>query len=471
MRFLLLLFTLLALGCAPSSPSGHDHAAGEVQLYTCGMHPEVVQEGPGQCPICGMDLTPMGEKGSSTAVFVEPHVIQTMGVRTAVVTPQTLFKHLRTLGEVDVAEDEVTVVNLRLSGWVERIHVDRTGDAVKRGQRLFDLYSPELVAAQEELLLAGGGPLATSARKKLSLFGIADSDIDAVVSSGKAARTLPIRAPASGFVLHKDVVEGARVSAGQDLYRIGNLSKVWVNAEVYEFDAPWVSEGQRAQAELSFAKGTVLEGKVAYVYPTLNQTSRTLRVRLEFDNPGVSLKPGMFATVYIEYRRVEDVLAVPREAVLHSGERELVFVARGDGHFEPREVTTGLEADHHLVEVLSGLESGEEVVTSGQFLLDSESQLQEALSKLISGDEAREEAPTQVYSCPMHPEVIEGEPSQCPKCGMDNVLRDATPEELEKAYGNAEAAYVCPMHPTETSDEPGRCGICGMFLEKREGAE
>lgn len=469
LHLLLFAVSLLILGPLGCGGSGTSPSASQDALYTCGMHPEVVQPGPGSCPICGMDLTPMGDRTGGSEVVVPSHVVQTMGVRTAVVEPQTLFKHLRTLGEVDVAEDEISVVNLRLSGWAERIHVERTGDRVTKGQRLFDLYSPELVSAQEELLRTRGGPLADAARKRLSLYGISDQDIDGVLKSGVASRTLPIRAPSAGYVLRKDIVEGASVSAGQDLYRIGNLAKVWVNAEVYEFDAPWVSEGQRAQAELSFARGTVLEGKVAYVYPTLNENSRTLRVRLEFDNPGVELKPGMFATVHIEYRRVEDVLAVPREAVLHSGERELVFVAQGKGSFEPREVITGLEADRHLVEILSGLKAGEEVVTSGQFLLDSESQLQEALSKLMSGEEARKEAPTEVYSCPMHPEVVEGEPSRCPKCGMDNVRRTGTAEEIAAAYGAPDAAYVCPMHPSETSDEAGRCGICGMFLEKRGG--
>ncbi|MCO4747797.1 MAG: efflux RND transporter periplasmic adaptor subunit [Proteobacteria bacterium] len=467
MRMLFLVMSLWLVACGSSNPAA-DAPAEQAQLYTCGMHPEVVEHAPGSCPICGMDLTPMGETSVDETVHVPSNVVQTMGVRTAPVRSQTLFKHLRTLGEVEVAEDEVSVINLRLSGWVERIHVERTGDPVKAGQRLLDLYSPELVSAQEELLLAGSGPLAESARKKLQLLGITDYDIDAVVAAGSASRTLPIRAPTAGFVLHKDVVEGARVKAGQDLYRIGNLQKIWVNAEVYEFDAPWVEEGQRAQAELSFAKGVVLEGRVAYVYPTLTASSRTLRVRLEFDNPGVGLKPGMFATVHIEYRRLEDAIAVPREAVLHSGTREIVFLAEGNGHFRPREITTGLEADHHLVEVLSGLHEGEEVVTSGQFLLDSESQLQEALAKLISGEEAKEVAPTQVYSCPMHPEVVEGEAGQCPDCGMDLELRDGTEAEILKAHSQAEHAYVCPMHPTETSDEAGRCGICGMFLEKRE---
>ncbi len=529
------------------------------QLWTCGMHPQVIEDHPGICPICDMNLTPMkmrgdegepppdGERvishwvapmdpnfvsdkpgkspmgmdlvpvyqdelnaGGNGMVTIDPVVVQNMGVRTEVVQRQTIFRHLRTIGEVQVAEDEVSVVNLRFDGWVERIFVDKTGDEVTAGQRLFEIYSPELVSAQEEYLLALGSqgadsPLARSARRKLELWDISARDIDAVASSGESARTITIRAPSGGFVLHKNVVEGARVKAGQDLYRIGDLASIWVEAEVYEFDAPWVALGQPAQMELSFQKGTIIEGEVAYIYPTLNPKSRTLRVRLEFDNPGLGrpaatqagaigadgaadaaaqrprpiLRPGQFATVYVQYRRQEDTIAVPTEAVIHTGERELVFVALGQGRFAPREVTTGLIADHRLTEVLNGLKPGEVVVTSGQFLIDSESQLQEAVQKLLAlraadgGDGAEDDevapTPTTVTSCPMHPEHVQAGPGRCPDCGMFLEERDGTPDELAAVYGTTTAAYTCPMHPEVQSERPGKCPTCGMFLEATAG--
>ena len=481
-RLLLLLALALAgltPGCATPEEAPEAH-----ELYTCGMHPQVVQEGPGQCPICGMDLTPLRDSaaapGGLTDVHVEPGVILSTGVRTAPVRRQTIFRHLRTIGEVEVAESEISVVNLRFSGWVDRIFVDRTGDPVKAGQKLFEIYSPELVGAQEEYLLALRGegadsPLARSARRKLELWDVSSADLDAIARGGEAWRTLPIRAPSSGFVLAKDIVEGARVMSGMDLYRIGNLSRIWVNAEVYEFDAPWVEEGQAAQMELSFQAGEVVEGRVAYIYPTLNDASRTLRVRLEFENPGIELKPGMFATVYIEYRRKDDALAIPTEAIIHSGKRELVFVALGQGRFAPREVTTGLVADHHMTEVLSGLEESDVVVTSGQFLLDSESQLQEAIGKLLATRAGTatadvEEAPA-VWSCPMHPEVLQDDQGRCPKCGMFLEERPATPDELAALHaGHAHDSYTCPMHPEVVSDKAGKCPKCGMFLEKVEAA-
>lgn len=509
---LLLALLLVSVGSASlsactngGSPDAADATAQADQLWTCGMHPEVVRHEPGSCPICGMDLTPMSTPGQAATgaggerriaywrapmdpayvrdapgkspmgmdlvpvyedelsggddhiVSITPGVVQQIGVEMAPVEKTTVFRHVRTIGEVEVGEDELSVVNLRFSGWVERVHVERTGDEVQRGERLFDIYSPELVAAQEELLLAvrtqgAESPLARSARRRLELWEIAARDIDAVAAAGVASRTLPIRAPSAGFVLHKDVVEGARALAGQDLYRIGNLKRIWVKAEVYEHDAPWVEVDQPAQLDLTYQESGTLEGKVSYIYPTLNPTSRTLTVRLEFENPGVRLKPGMFATVYVQYRRKDDVIAVPTEAILHSGRRELVFVALGKGRFQPREIHTGLVGDHRLTEVVEGLSEGERVVVSSQFLIDSESQLQEALRKIMASskgetDVAAEVEAAEVYTCPMHPEVRSDEPGRCPECGMF----------LEKALGEAPATGQDPHagHAVDDHDMGG----------------
>ena len=552
MRFILLFIaaSFLLIACGQEStptPAETPSASESAQLYTCGMHPNVVQEGPGTCPICGMDLTPIRAAGASETfsgpksssgerkikywvapmdptyisdepgkspmgmdlvpvyedeapgasasggVSIDPVVVQNMGVRTEPARRQTVFRHVRSIGEIEVGEDQISVVNLRFSGWVERIYVDKTGDPVEQGQRLFEIYSPDLVAAQEEYLLAlrTQGPeseLARSAQRKLDLWDITRGDIAAIAKSAKARRTLAIRSPRTGFVLQKNVVEGARVMAGQDLYQIGDLRRIWVTAEVYEFDAPWVEVGQPAQMEVSHEAGRLYEGKVAYIYPTLNKVSRTLTVRLEFENPDIRLKPGMFATVYIQYRRLDDVLAIPTEAILDSGRRKIVFVSAGDGRFEPREIVTGLVGDRHMTEVISGLEEGEEIVVSGQFLLDSESQLQEAIRKMLDrragrGEPAAQTRPETLFSCPMHPEVISAEAGRCPECGMDLEERAGSPEELAQLYGErvhrhehadedamSDAAqadhYTCPMHPEITSLEPGRCPVCGMFLEK-----
>ena len=446
----------LAAGVVVLAAPGHVHAEGE--LYTCPMHPQVIQEGPGTCPICGMDLVPKkrqpppgggdGEPGADPpgAVRIDPVTVQNMGVRVAHVQRGSVYRHIRTIGEVEVAESEVSVINPRFSGWIERIWADETGQEVKKGQALFRIYSPEVIAAQEEFLLAVKGqgrssPLAKAAERRLRLWEIPGGHINEIVSSGNGQLTLTVRSPRAGYVLHKNAVLGARVKAGADLYRIGNLRKIWVNAEVYEFDAPWVAVGQEATMELSFQQGRTWKGQVSYIHPTLNPKSRTLRVRLEFENPGLNLKPGMFATVRIKAQEKPDVITVPTEAVMHSGERRLVFVSPGMGRYSPREVVTGLAGDNRMTEVLSGLKPGEVVVVSGQFLLDSESQLQEAVAKLVaerlqakgasadpSWDAGHDHPPpTQggeaYWTCPMHPQIVQSGPGTCPICGMDLVER------------------------------------------------
>ncbi len=542
----LLLFlaaSLLLIACGPEPPASNADATTESashDLYSCGMHPNVVQEGPGTCPICGMELMPIrggagGEKAASGErkikhwvapmdpkyirdgpgkspmgmdlvpvyedaapdasasglIKIDPVIVQNMGVRIEPVRRQTVFRHVRSIGEVQAAEDRISVVNLRFSGWVERIYVDKTGDPVDKGQPLFDIYSPDLVAAQEEYLLAlrrqgAKSELARSARRKFTLWDLAEEDVASIVRSGRARRTFPIRAPRTGFVLHKKVLEGARIAAGQDLYTIGDLSRIWVMAEIYEFDAPWVEVGQHAEMELAYEGGRILEGKVAYIYPTLNEVARTLTVRLEFENSELRLKPGMFATVYIQFRRKDDVLAIPAEAIIDSGKRKLVFVAYGDGRFEPREIVTGLTGDRHITEVRSGLEEGEQVVLSGQFLLDSESQLQEAIRKMLAQRSGQETSPATddqatLFSCPMHPEIISEHVGRCALCGMDLEKRAASPAELaqlensdlpphepdaavRKAAG--EGRWACPMHPEILADGPGQCLVCGMPLEE-----
>ena len=455
---LLACLALFAAACTSGAGDAPAESAATV-LYTCGMHPEVVNDGPGSCPICGMDLTPMARPAGGSLVSVDPVVVQNMGVRLAPVKRGPIFRHVRTLGEIEVAEDEISVVNLRYSGWIEKIRVDATGVEVKRGQTLFEIYSPEVVAAQDELLLSmrsegADGPRSQAARSRLRNWDVPSSVIDGAIKDGASRRTIPVIAPRSGFVLHKNVVEGARVNAGTDLYRIGNLQSIWVRTEVYEHDAAWVKAKQKASMEMTFAAGRQIVGMVDYVYPTLNTKSRTVTVRLEFPNPGLELKPGMFATVLIETRRKDDALIIPTEAIIHSGERQLVFVSRGIGRYEPRDIDTGVVGDRHLTEVLDGLREGERVVLSGQFLLDSESQLQEAINKLLearlqkaSGEDhsAHEHARSVedgMYDCPMHPEIVQQGPGSCPICGM--FLEPMPPEASQPAEASQPSEATRP---------------------------
>jgi membrane fusion protein, copper/silver efflux system len=358
-------------------------------LYTCGMHPNVVQDEPGLCPICKMDLTPMKPiDPGSTEIELDPGVIQNTGVRLGKVERGALDRGVRTIGEIAVAEDERSVINLRYDGWVERLHVTRTGDEVRQGQALLDIYSPELVSAQDEFLLAlrtagADGPLTRSAQTRLENLGMTRSQIESIAASGEALQNVTVYAPTAGHVLHKDVVEGTRVKAGADLFHIGDLTRIWVLAEVYEFDAPWVVEGQSATMELSHSPGVRYLGSVGHVYPTLDPKTRTLKVRMAFDNPDLELRPGMFATVTIRVQGRQDVLKVPTEAILRSGEGSSVYVAEGEGVFRAVDVITGLVGDGQT-EILAGLEADQQIVVSGQFLLDSESQLRRSTAKLLS---------------------------------------------------------------------------------------
>jgi Cu(I)/Ag(I) efflux system membrane fusion protein/cobalt-zinc-cadmium efflux system membrane fusion protein len=294
----------------------------------------------------------------------------------------------------------VAKVNTKYEGWIEKLYVTETGQKVKRGQPLFAVYSPELVASQREYVQVVeadlSGPhaehLKKAARGRLEQFDVGKALVDRIASSGKAQRWTVFTSPANGYVTHKTAWQGSYVAKGANLFTIADLDALWVMADVYEYDAQWLEKGQRATVVLDYLRGKVFDTTVDYVYPTLDEHSRTLQVRLKLDNPDVVLKPGMFATVRIYTRPVEDALLVPPSAVIHSGERDIVFVAKGDGRFEARDLELGARGET-AYQVLGGVEQGELVVVSGQFLLDSESQLKEAVEKML-GSNVGETAPS-----------------------------------------------------------------------------
>jgi len=427
------------------------HGQRKIKYWVAPMDAGYIRDKPGKSPM-GMDLVPVyeddGASGAASGVVsVDPVMVQNMGVRVAKVERGAISRQVRTIGEIDVAEDQLSVVNLRFSGWIEKIYADQTGQAVRRGQALFSIYSPELVSAQKEYLIAyktsgKDSDLAHSAAERVRLWDIPLSVLDKVAKQQKVDRTIVIRAPRGGYILHKNVVEGARVVAGTDLYRIGNLKTIWVNTEIYEFDAPWIQVGQPATMELTYQRGKKFSGRVNYIYPTLNRKSRTLTVRLVFENPGINLKPGMFATVRIEAQHKDGVLIIPTEAIIHSGERQLVFTTRKVGKYQPRDVVTGLEGDGHVTEILSGLSEGDTVVTSGQFLLDSESQLQEAMQKFLA-DRLQVKQGAKTHQADNH-------------------------EKAGPAAGHDETFWTCPMHPQIIRDAPGTCPICKMDLVEKK---
>ena len=379
---------------------GHRHDAQmEHETYICPMHPTVVSDKPGSCPICNMDLVEKEVTGSSegeATVQIDPTTIQNIGVKTMVVAKQPLTRTVRAVGRVDYDETRIMDVNSKIAGWVEQLYVDYTGQWVEKGQPLLALYSPELVAAQEEYLTAldyaermrggvdrdvaqGADDLLAAARQRLLYWDISTGQIAELEKTRQVGRTMPILAPRSGIVTHKDVLEGAYIGSGQHLYRIADLSVVWIYADVYEYEMPWVSKGQRAEVSLSYLPGEQFEGKVDYIFPFMNEKTRTVQVRMVFDNADGALKPDMYADVVIRPEVAREGIVIPVQAVIHSGTRRVVVMAQGDGRFEPREIHTGVETEDGY-EVMHGLNPGEEIVTSAQFLIDSESNLKAALA-------------------------------------------------------------------------------------------
>ncbi|MFP3937647.1 MAG: efflux RND transporter periplasmic adaptor subunit [Phycisphaerae bacterium] len=382
-----------------------DRAENDAQWYTCGMHPWVVLPDPGQCPICQMDLVPLDPDKFSGEVTIDPVVVQNMGVRVRPVTQGPLTKEIRTVGTVDYREPNVRDVNIKVSGWIEKLYVDHVGAPVEKGEPLFELYSPQLYAAQEEYLLAwrnrDRGPqqreLLESARTRLEYFDVSDEQIERLVQAGQPAKTMTLDSPHKGVVIDKHAAEGMKVDPGMRAFRIADLSKVWVMVTLYEFQLPYVREGQSAVMTLPYIPGQEFTGEVVYIYPTVDRDTREVRLRLEFENPNGLLKPGMFTTVKLHSTLARERMLAPRSAVIDTGEREVALVWRGKGRFEPRDVETGIAAADDMVEIIDGLKPGEMVVTSGQFLIDSEAKLRESLARMMRDDLAADKrAPVEV---------------------------------------------------------------------------
>jgi RND family efflux transporter MFP subunit len=495
----LLAGTIWLAGCSQNSQAA---PAAEKQLYTCGMHPQIIQDHPGNCPICGMKLTPIrrpetgdAESASnSTAIAVDAVTIQNMNLRTAEITRGPLRRIVRTVGTIDYNETALADVTTKFRGWIEKLDVDATGQLVHRGQPLFEVYSPELYSAEAEYLLtlsqgptndSGAALLRDTAMNKLKFYDVSEAQIAELEKTREPRKTLQFVAPMDGFVIEKIAVQGQMVDAGMKLYRLADLGIVWIYAQIYEQDLPYIQLGQEATVKITSMPDREFRGNVTYIYPNLDEKTRTARVRLEFENPGYFLKPGMFVSVQIASELDPSALLAPDSAVLRSGEKNTVFIALDGGKFDARTVVLGPEGEHGMIQVLSGLHDGDRIVTSGQFMLDSESQLNEAIEKMREPTPMTAAAPTStrtnsaspltpskaseavVYVCPMpeHVSITYEHPGKCPICGM--ALVPVTPLELKKLQpGGKVLYYTCPMpeHASVHEDKPGKCPICGMTL-------
>lgn len=375
----------------------------KILYWRAPMDPTEIYENPGKSKM-GMDLIPVYEDeqrlGQGGTITIDPVTVQNLGVKTAEVERRDLNNVIRTVGTVDYNEQKLYRVNTKISGWIEDLYVDYTGKKVTKGDLLLEIYSPELVSTQEEYLLAlknqkmmsrssfpeireSAESLVRSSRRRLELWDIPESEIKALEKREAIAKTMKITSPIDGVVVQKNAVEGMHIKKGMDLYHIADLSSVWVYGSIYEYELPWVEVGQQAEMELSYLPGKTFKGRVDYIYPYLEEKTRDVKVRLVFPNPKREMKPGMYGKVRIYTPAAPNALVIPRSAVIHSGRRRVVFVARDGGRFEPREIKLGVEGENDEVQVISGLLEGEEIVTSAHFLLDSESRLQEAIQKMM----------------------------------------------------------------------------------------
>jgi Cu(I)/Ag(I) efflux system membrane fusion protein len=389
----------IALGCAASSLPGPVCAAGddrEVLYWVAPMDPAYRRDRPGKSPM-GMDLVPVyaDASGEAGTVSIDPAVVQNLGVRTAEVARSRLWRRVDTVGYVAFDERKISHIHLRTDGWIEKLYVKSDGERVKRGELLFELYSPELVNAQEEYIQALRGKneyLQQASRERLEALGVSTAQIDSLRKTRRASQRVKIYASQDGIVDSLNVREGMYVKPATEVMALADLSSVWLLVDVFERQAEWITPGQPAQVQLGYLPGRDWEGEVEFVYPTIDPKTRTLRARLRFDNPDEALKPNMFATVRIYAGPKQHVLAIPREALIKTGDDQRVIVALGDGRFRPRKVSAGMESGG-LVEILSGLREGERVVTSGQFLIDSEASLKASFTRMQPRQDASTPSP------------------------------------------------------------------------------
>ena len=392
---------------APNS-TGHKTAGEETPLtsgkkikyWQAPMNPSFIRDEPGKSPM-GMDLIPVYEdqgKDGEQVIRINPTITQNIGVKTETVKIRTLTRTIRTIGRLTYDERKVMHVHTKYEGWIEKMQVDYTGKEVKKGELLMEIYSPEMVSTQEEFLLAlkysesfkdnpfpeitlGADRLLNSTRRKLELLDVSKQQIDALIRDRKISKTMQVLSPVDGFVINKPAVHGMRVVPGKSLYTIADLSNIWVLADIYEYELPWVKIGQPVKMELPYYPGKEFSGKVTHIDPYLESKTRTIKIRMEFDNKNGELKPEMYSNITLESIIDKKAVAVPEEAVIHSGKRDIVVLLTKSGGFQSREVTLGAAADGYY-QVLKGLEEGEEVVVSSNFLLDSESRLREGIKKL-----------------------------------------------------------------------------------------
>ncbi|MBU2444228.1 MAG: efflux RND transporter periplasmic adaptor subunit [Bacteroidetes bacterium] len=512
----------------------------EKQLYTCGMHPDVISEEPGDCPICGMKLVPIKNQGQAKGerkilywrapmdpneiydqpgkskmgmdlvpvyddegavegiVTIDPTIVQNMNVKTAIVEAKHLSSQVITNGVLTTNEKTEYIVTTRVNGWIENLYINYTGQPVKKGQKLMDIYSPELVAAQQELITAlnfqkavnsssfnevreSGEELLKNSFRKLQLLQLSESDIEKIKETREVKTYVTLYAQNSGTVLEKNVLDGQKIMGGMPLLKIADLSNLWLTADIYEYELSKIKEGSKAEIKFNYLPGKTYKGRVSFIYPTLESKTRTAKIRIDVNNPKGDLKPSMFANVVIEGKDLGVYPVIPENAVLRGGRKDVVIIALGDGKFKPQEITLGGYSDGYY-QVLDGLTKGSEIVTSAQFLIDSESNLRAAVSQFKNDDKLKtqkdKEVPGYKNNMPMGNETgitSKKEAQENKEMKEDSHSgHDVTSPLIRTGVIDLKAIdknkdgkmYQDFMDWNVISDEPGRCPICNMILQE-----
>jgi RND family efflux transporter MFP subunit len=398
----------------------------KIKYWVAPMDPTYIRDKPGKSPM-GMNLIPVyeGEEELPEGVIkIDPVIVQNIGVRTTEVTRGPLDMTIRTVGHVTYDEEKVEHIHTKVSGWVEDLYVDTTGEEVRKNEKLLSIYSPELVSTQEEYLQAmryarvtgsskfediagGGAALLDATRRRLLFMDIDPKQIEELEKRGEIQKTMVLRSPVDGVVINKNVLGGMKVSPGMELYMIADLRTVWIMGSVYEYELPFIRVGQEAEITLPYEPGVSYKGRITFVYPYLSPATRTVQIRIEFKNPGLKLKPDMYVDIMVKSRIADDAIIVPSESVIRTGTRSVVIKFLGEGKFFPQEVVLGPEGSG-MVQVEAGLKEGDTIVTSGQFLIDSESNLRETINKMLEAKKATQPVETKEEGKPagIKPEEI-----------------------------------------------------------------
>lgn len=467
----------------------------KIAYYQDPMHPWFTSDKPGTAPDCGMDLVPVYEDDENVeGIKIDPVTVQNIGVRIETVKKQKLNNVIRTTGKVDFDETKVTTITTKIMGWVEKLFVDYTGKYVSKGQPLFEIYSPELVSTQEEYLQAirylkkvsnssddvknNAQELVNSAKRRLLYWDISEKDIAEIEKNNTPKKTLTIYSQVNGTVVDKMIFEGQQIMAGMSLYKVADLSNVWVMADIYQVDLPWIKLGQKVELELSYLPGKTYNGTVTYIYPYLNEETKTIKVRTEVRNTSnYDFKPGMFATVKLVSPISVEAVVVPDQAIIRTGERTIAVMSLGGGYFDPREVKLGVSSDG-LVQVLEGIKDGEKIVISSQFLIDSESNLKAAIQQM-RGHEGmdmskpmEEQKPNEQTKSDSNEKNIlnKDKKTKSNKTEMSHedhsLVRTGVIDLNAIDENNDGKVFQDQMDWNVISDKPGKCPICGMKLKE-----